>query len=140
MADVTPDTFFGGSITFGTSTVDNIDIISGSRSGLSVDSIDVSHAGTTGDNKPYIPGDLNEGGSYSFDVIYDPDDDDMDALIGVSQTITVTYPLKSGDTTAASCAFTGWIESWDEDLPIDDKMTGTLVLKIASDVTKTAAS
>ncbi len=136
---VTADTFFGGTITFGTSTVLSVDILSGSRSGLAVTAIETSYSGTAGDNKTYMPADLNEGGSFSFDVLYDTEDD-TDALLGISQTITVTYPLRSGDSVAPKAVFTGWIESWDSQLPIEDKMTATLVLKVAGDVTWTAGS
>lgn len=138
-----PDTFFGGSITFGTSTVlsgaGDVGILSGGRSAVTVEDIDTSHAGTSGDNKTYIPADLVEGGTYDFEVMYDPDDD-IDALVGVSQTITITYPLPSGKMSAATCAFTGYINSWSEELPIDDKMTCSISIKVASDPTMTAAS
>ncbi len=135
---VTADTFFGGTITFGTSTVLSIDILSGGRSGVSSTDIETSHGGTTGGNKTYIPGDLIEPGSYDFDVLFDPEDD-VDVLVAVSQTITITYPVPSGKTTGKKAAFTGWISSFDETLPIDDKMTASLSLKVAGAVTHTAA-
>jgi len=136
-----PDPFFGGSLTFATSTVDSVTlgILSGSRSAVTVTDIDTSHIGTSGDNMTFIPADLVDGGTYDFDVMYDPDDD-VDALVGVSQTITVTYPVPSGKSNGATVAFTGYINSWSQELPLDDKMTASISIKVATDPTHTAAS
>ena len=139
-----PDTFFGGTLTFGTSTVlsgaGSIGILSGGRSAVTVADIDTSHAGTSGDNMTFMPADLVDGGTYDFEVMYDPNDD-IDALVGVVQTITVTYPIPSGLSSGATCVFTSsYINSWSEELPIDDKMTCSLSIKVATDPTMTAAS
>ena len=136
---VKTDTFFGGTLAFGTSTVLSIEILSGSRTGMSIVDINTSTTITTGDSHTYIPGDLIEGGSYQFDVLYDPDDD-MDALMGISQTITITYAVHSSKSTAVRKVFTGWINSFDEQLPLEDKLTASLGIKVASDVTHTAST
>ena len=136
---VTADTFFGGSIGFGSSSINSIDILSGSRTGVSVVNINTSHTATSGDNHTYIPSDLVEGGNYQFDVLHDPDDD-IDNLVGVSDTITITYPTPAGGMTGATKAFTGWIDGYDEQLPLEDKMSASLSLKVASDVTSTAST
>ncbi len=83
------DTYFGASISFAAGGLASFLILSGSRSGVSVVDINTSHTATTGDNHTYIPGDLVEGGNYSFDVIHDPNDD-IDNLVGVSRTVTLT--------------------------------------------------
>lgn len=136
---ITQDTFFGGTITFGTSTVLSVDILSGSRSGVTVDDIETSHATTSGDVKTYMAADLIEGGTYEFEVAFSPDDD-VDSLLGVSNSITITYPVPSGGSTGATVVFTGYINGFDQDLPIDDRMTASLSLKVASDPVHTPST
>lgn len=136
---ITQDTFFGGTIAFGTSTVLSVDILSGSRSGVTVDDIETSHSTTSGDVKTYMPADLIEGGTYDFEVAFSPDDD-VDALAGVVNSITVTYPVPSGLSTGATKVFSGYINGFDEALPIDDRMTASISIKVADDPVSTPAA
>ncbi len=132
------DTFFGGSITLGT-TGESFQILEGDRSGMSVEDIDVKHGAVTDGFIPYIPSDLVEGGEYSFTVMHDPDVDETN-FVGVLQTITITYPLPAGKTTPATRSFTGYIKEYGESLPIDDKMTAEITVKVAGKVTVTPSA
>ncbi len=132
------DTFFGGSITLGT-TGENFRILEGDRSGMAVEDIDVSHGSITDGFKEYIPSDLVEGGEYSFTVLHDPDVDETN-FVGVLQTITITYPLPAGKTTPAKRQFQGYIKDYGEALPIDDKMTAEITVKVAGKVTVTPSA
>ena len=119
------DTFFGATIAFTTQSTLAFDIIEGGRSGVTSVDIETSHAGTSGGSKTYIPGDLIEGGTYEFTVAHDGDVDE-DSFVGVSDTITITYPQPAGQMTAPTKAFTGWVNSYDEALPIEDRMTASM--------------
>lgn len=132
------DTFFGGTLAFSTSSF-TVDILEISRSGVSVADIETSHASTSGGYKTYMPADLIEGGTYEVTIAHDPDDD-VEGQIKVVQTITHTYPLPSGQSTAADKEFSGYINSYDEALPVDDQMTATITIKVAGAVTTTASA
>lgn len=136
---VVQDTFFGGTLASALSDFASIDIISGGRSGMTATDINTSYSGTTGTNMTFIPADLIDGGSFDFTIAYDPDDD-LDAIMGISDTWTVTYPLPSGSSNAATVIFTGYLNSISNALPIDDRMTLDISIKVANAPNHTAKS
>jgi len=132
------DTFFGATLSTGALSV-TAQILGGSRQGLSCEDIDCTHAGTTGDNKSFDPADLNDGGTYNFDIIHDANID-WDNKVGTAATFIVTYPTPAGGMTGATKTFNGYINGYDEQLPIFDKMTGSLSIKVAGDVTHVSST
>ena len=82
------DTFFGATLTLATSAT-SFEIMEGSKDASSVEVIDTSYIGTTGGYRTKIPGDLIDGGAYTFTVLYDPNEGETD-FVGVRQTCTVT--------------------------------------------------
>jgi len=129
------DTFVGATLTLATSAT-TFEIMEGSKDASSVEEIDTTHVGTTGGYRTYIPGEIIEGGSYNFTVIFDPDAGETD-FVGVSQTITITYPVPSGGSTGATWAFTGFVSEFGQELPLDDKMTAEMKIKVAGQITQT---
>lgn len=59
------------------------------------------------DFKTYIPGDVSEPGDFELTVAID--NEDAVPALGTVETITITAPLQTGQSAAASCAGTGFI-------------------------------
>jgi len=68
--------------------------------------IETSHLGTTG-QKTYIPDDLEEPGEVEFEVEWTTTT--TLPSTGVVETLTITYPKRTGEATAANHAGTGFI-------------------------------
>lgn len=128
----------GSSFTFGTSGI-TLPVISIEPPEESIDDIAAPHLGlTVGDNIPYDPSDLQEGGEYSLTF-----ENDRDTVIAtrVKETCTWTKPINAGDTTAAKWVFTGYIKSVKENnYATGERATIAVVVKVASNVVKTAAA
>ena len=104
-----------------------------------VEDIAAPHLGlSVGDNIPYDPSELVEGGEYTVELA-----NDLDTSIapGTKETITWTKPVASGNTVAATWAFTGYIKSVKEAIyKTAERNIISIVVKVASNVTKTAGS
>lgn len=75
--------------------------------GQSIEPLDVSHLGSTGD-KEYIPGELKETPEGSAEVLFNSGKGLPP--VGSTHTITVTFPVHPGETTTAkTLAGTGFI-------------------------------
>ena len=124
--------------TFGTTGL-SLDIISIDPPNESVDDIPLPHLGLDlGDYIPYEPGDLVEGDEFTLELA-----NDMDSDIGLRtiETMTWTKPVQSGDSSGATWAFDGYIKSAKENsFETSERATITVVVKVADEVTKTAAS
>lgn len=78
---------------------------------LTQDKIDASCLDTTGFMK-YIPGDLTDPGECTLEIIFDPTFD-FDAIVGVIDTLTITFGLgTSTNTTNATLIGTGFITNY----------------------------
>jgi len=132
------DTFFGGSIELSQGQV-TFQILEGEQSGIAVEDIETTYTDQTDPWREYDPGDLIEGGEYSFTVIYDPDIDES-SFLGKKQDITIRYPVPAGKTTGASRTFKGYVKEVGAKLPIDDKMTAEITIKVAGKVTVTPSA
>ena len=60
-------------------------------------------------------------------------------LGATAENVTVTFPTGSA-MTAATWVFSGYINSWSAQLPLDEKITGTITIKVAGDITVTAST
>ena len=122
----------GTTVVFGTSAF-AAELMSVGVSGISRETVDSSHMGTT-DYRTYIVGKLADPGEMSMEINFDPADEppwNDDA-----ETVTITFPDNpggAGSTWAASMAVTDF-EATDA---LEDKMTATLTLKILSAITVT---
>ncbi len=120
----------GSTIVFGTSgfTAEILDI---TPPGQTRESIDVSHQGTVGARR-FLPGKLFDPGELSFDIQFNPDTDppiDQDA-----ETVTITYP------SGAIHSFTGFMTAYNPAGPMEDKMTGTVTVKVDGDISRSAGT
>lgn len=116
-----------------------LDVLSIDPAQESVEDIAAPHLGLdVGDYIPYEPGDLVEGGEYTFILA-----NNMDTVIPlrVIETCTWTKPKQTGDTTAAAWSFDGYIKSVQESqMATSERATISVVVKVAGEVTKTPAA
>lgn len=123
------------SMTFGTSGI-TLDVISIEPNEESVEDIALPHLGLdAGSIIPYEPGDLVEGGEYTVELA---DNHDTQIATRVVETITYTKPIASGNTTAATKEFDGYIKSVKEsNKATSERATITVVVKVAGEITVT---
>ena len=130
------DTGNGTSITFGSSSWSG-QFTSVRRAGETRPAIDSTNLATT-TARTFIAADLVDRGSLECDIQYDPDD--PPPTNSVAETITLTFPVPSGQSNGATIAGTGFITDHDLDIPEGDIMTGSITIKWAADVTFSDAS
>lgn len=101
------DTGNGTTISFGTSgfTADFTEIDAGEQTRPSIDD---SHLGTT-DQETAIPGDLYNPGEITGIFHWDQSASTFPPIDGAAETVTITYPLLSGETVNATYAGTGFV-------------------------------
>lgn len=143
MAGATVDNAMGITAVFGTSsfTSEVTDIDWG---GITRNPIDTSHQGIAAagagkfGNKTFIPADLSDPGELTLTLHFDPDQEPP--IDQPAETLTLTWPLASGDATAATWAGSVFITSYEVGAPLDDKMTATMTVKVSGEVTMVAAA
>lgn len=129
----------GCSIAMGTTDYD-VDITGFTGFSGNVEVIDKSHLGTTG-ARAKMCGDLKNWESLDADFHIDPDKlDTMKTALGLEQTITLTFKTVTGESTAATAAFTGALTQHNFSIPLEDKIVGNYTISILGDVTFTDAS
>ena len=130
-------------ITFGTSGYSaNVETVD--WSGMEREAFPTTHMGTTlpGANqiggKTYIPSKFADPGEITLEVQYNPQTNPP--LNGAAETITVTWPLVSGDSTPASWSASGFLRSFRITDPHDGKMMATAVVKLSGNISFTDAT
>jgi len=126
-------------IVFGTSGFTaNYSRIGGS--GMGRESLDVSHLGTS-DWKAFQPDDLVDGGEFSCEFQWDQSASTFPPITAVAETVTITYPMKSGETTAATLSGSGFLTgSTGPDLVNGEIMNGEYTVKWGGQPSYTAGS
>jgi len=131
------DTGTGATITFGTSSW-SANILSIDWSGLSRDSIETTHLGTTA-AKTFIPEDLYDSGEVSLDFQFDVDD--FPPIDQAAETITITAPLSSSGSTAGKWAATGFMTDFSFNVTTGaELMSGSATVKFTGAITPTDES
>ena len=101
------DTGNGTTLSFATSGFSaNIYSISGAS--FARDSLETTHLGTTA-FKEYVPDDLVEPGEFEIEFEWNQSFSTFPPISTAAETITVTYPLRTGETTNATLAGTGFL-------------------------------
>lgn len=132
-----PDIGDGATIAFGTSS------FTGSwktlqHTGVTRVSVETTHLGTTS-WKTFMPGDLVDPGEISGTLSYDPDA--QPPYSGAAETITLSFPVPSGQTNAATMAASGFVTNFDEPtLENDSEMIANVTIKLSGTITWTDAS
>lgn len=103
-----PATGNGTTITFGTTGL-AANVYSIGEFSHELAALDTSHLGTTG-FMTNMPDDLESPGEFEIEIEFDTEED-IPAR-GTVETITITYPQRTGETAAANHAGTGYIRRW----------------------------
>lgn len=137
MASAAPDTGHGASLTFSTSAY-SYSWTSITQSEKTRPAINDTHLAST--TVTYRPGDLTDNGTFSCNFLWDQDVAEP-APGTTTETITITYPIAPGNTTATTKAGTGFVESVKPpDLSTNEMQIGTLTVRWAAAPTVTPGS
>lgn len=118
----------GTTITFATSPF-VAKIISSSLDGETADDVETSDLSTL-DFRTYDPGFLKEGGTVTYELQVDVTDTRI--ATGLKDVATQTYPPSTSGATQATRVFDTYVNSYSEALAINELITATMVLKVAS--------
>jgi hypothetical protein len=134
-----PDVGYGTSITYGSGFFAQITSIQ--WDGLGRRAIDVTHMASPNAYMAYMPSDLKDAGTITVEILFDPDDAVLARLSAAAETITITFAVPSGGSTAATWACSGFmIEMGNIRVPLDDRMEATVKLKLTGLPTITAGT
>ena len=126
----------GTTIVFGTSGF-SADLLSVSAGGASRESYDTTHMGTTG-SKTFAPTSLVDQGTLDIEFAFDPDE--QPPISGAIETVTITFPLPDGGSTAATLVGSGFVTDFSFSAEVEERMTGSATLKWSGGVTWTAST
>lgn len=96
-------------VTFGTSSFAPV-IRSVTLGEQTREALNDSNLATTG-QMTYIPSDLIDAGGFSMEIEWDQSAGVFPPMTAAAETITVTFPLKTGEATRATVAGTGFLTS-----------------------------
>jgi len=122
------DTGTGTTITFGTSGWTG-SVISIGGTTQSREALEDTHLGTT-NQKTFVFDDLIDAGDFELEFYWDQSAGTFPPISAVAETITVTFPLKSGETTNATLAGSaGVIEATGPSASNGELMVGSMSIK-----------
>ena len=128
----------GATLTFATSTA-TFDITSVQGQGVSRESLPTFHHGTTGGYKTFMPADFKDPGTVTVSWLYDPNE--QPTIGAAAETITITYPVPSGDVSGATEASSGFWSDWDApEISIDQVMIATGTIKRSGVISYTTST
>ncbi len=122
MADVGTAT----TIAFATSSF-SAQVMSLNGSDIAREDVDITHLGSTA-YMEFQPAELADGGTIDMEIHFDPDE--QPPILGSAETITITFPLPAGQGTAATFVFTGYVNSWSWEVPLEEVMTAEITIKV----------
>jgi len=120
----------GTTVTFGTSGYSG-ELTDINGPGMSLATINKSHLGSTGWHE-YMAATLIEGGEYTIEGHFDPALDFP--IIASTETVTITW------SDGTSYDFDGIVTGFDMRGPLEDKMTCTITVKVAGEITQADTS
>jgi len=132
-----PDEGFGASVSFQTGFFARITNIG--WSGISRNSLETTSNATTANAKTFIPSSIYDAGELALDLRLDPDVALVTALTAVPETVTLTFPINPGKTTAATWAASGFLTSFDITAPMEDVMGASATIKFTGPITVTSS-
>jgi len=127
---------FGLTMTYNSSFFAYIRVVS--VNGISREAVDTTHAGTSSGNATSIPSDIKRWGTIQVEGLLDhntpPPIDDA------AETVTITYPLATGETVAATWAASAFMTEFSQSAPYDGICTFSATLTISGAITVIAAT
>lgn len=127
---------FGVAITFGSgfaAEITNVD-----HDGIERGEVDTSSHATTNNAMTFTPEALYDPGGVSVDIWFNPST--SIPITNVSESVTITFPLKSGQTNHATWSFTGFMSKFKYGVPLKGLMTATFNLKASGPIAQVAGS
>ena len=88
--------------------------------------------------REFDPGDIVEIEDIECEINYNADT--TPPINGAKETITIQLRPKSGQSSGASLAFSGFIISYGADMEFQGKMTGSYTIKVSGQLTHTAGA
>ena len=95
------------------------------------ESIETSHQGTI-KGKTFTPADLHDAGQVEFDINFNPDT--YPPISEAEEQIVITFPA------GATWTFQGFMTSYAAGAPLNEKMTGSVVVKVSGEIDIDAAA
>lgn len=113
-------------------------VFSASPPSAEIDTVDTTHFGSADRRREFIPG-LTDSGTVSIEMNYVPNsatDQFVEAwrLSFTTRAIRVTFP------NGARSSFSGFVLTYQSSVPLDDKMTASLEIKVSGAVTMAAGA
>ena len=141
MAATAVDIGYGCSLTFQSGFVATIRSIAHADKGKrSV--IDTSTMSSVNAWRTFVPGDLKDPGRITLDILFDTLKFAAwkTACAAAVESITITYPVPVGGTTAGTFVCSGFMENFSDAEPMDDVMTAQVTIKFNGEPTVTNGS
>ena len=104
------------------------EILSLEHTGAERPAIDITTLATTG-GRDYMAGDLVDWGSVDMELLLD--ETALPPMLTAAGACSITFPGGS------SWAWTGFATSWESSAPLEERMTGTISVKLTGDLTIT---
>jgi predicted secreted protein len=103
--------------------------------------VEVTHYESPGRTREFIAG-LNDAGEITIGMNYLPGSDTDDLIVaakadGAVRTMRIVVP--DGTATGQAFTFPGFVRGYERDVPIDDKMTAQVTIRVAGAVVQAAA-
>ena len=110
------------------------EVISISGPSFSRDVVDATHMGSTSGWREFIGG-LKSAGEVSFEINYNPavaSHDSSGGLIDdIDQTAARNFKLVFPNADTTEWAFSGWMTSFDINIPLEDRMTASCTIALS---------
>ena len=138
MATASVDQGFATTITFGSSFLGSILSVSGI--GASREGLDTTHMGATNGWATMLASDIKKMKPLKVSVHFDTSKYCKTRLGAAAETITITFPVPAGGTTAGTIACSGFLSDFEVDDPHDDVMTADAEITFTGEPTFVAAT
>ena len=106
--------------------------------GLSLDTVEVTHTGSTNKYREYIAG-LLDAGEVSAEVNFLPANATQNEAAGILKDIKDrtkrNFKIVFPDSGSATWSFAAFVTAFEPSAPIDDRMTASITLKLTGDPT-----
>lgn len=132
------DTGFGTTITFQSGWFASV--TSAQWGGIKRESIDTTHMASTSGWATFMPSDIKDAGELTVEMLFDADTTFITPIGAAAESVTFTFPIETGHSTAATWACSGFLTSFEIGVPMDDKMTSTAKIKFSGVPTLTAGT
>lgn len=108
--------------------------------GIERGDVDTSNMATVNNAMTYIPEALYDPGGLSVTLFFEPNTNFITPMTAPPETITITFPIKTGQTNAANFVFSGYMNKFKWGAKVKGAMTATANIKATGPITPNAGS